>query len=134
MATSTTRPNERNQAGYEFTGGYPSGDTSQRLYDEMDYQRAVQAYIWGTTLVNSVGLNKALENLGVKIASPAIVVIDKPLSPKQIVMTGNDVSTYGLSCIDLSKTGPFTLDAPEGVLDGKLVIYIQNENRPIRTG
>jgi len=101
-----------------FTAGYPSKAASQSLYDEMDYQRAVQAYIWGTSLVNSVGVAHGLAAAGLNPAEPAMVVIDKPLSPKQIFMTGNDVSTYGLSVIDLSKTGPFVVDAPEGVLGG----------------
>jgi hypothetical protein len=101
-----------------FNNGYPSKEASTQLYDEMDYQRAVQAYIWATPLVNSVGITRGLAAVGNDPAEPAMVVIDKPLSPKQIFMTGNDVSTYGLSVIDLSKTGPFVVDAPEGVLGG----------------
>ena len=30
-----------------FEGGYPSQETVAKLYDEMDFQRAVQAYLWG---------------------------------------------------------------------------------------
>jgi hypothetical protein len=101
-----------------FIGGYPTKQASQKLYDEMDYQRAVQCYIWGTPLVNSVGNYKAITAVGCKPEAPAMVVIDKPLSPKQIFMTGNDVSTYGISIIDLGKTGTFIVDAPEGVLGG----------------
>jgi hypothetical protein len=78
----------------------------------------VQAYIWATPLVNSVGIAKGLAAVGNDLALPAMVVVDKPLSPKQIFMTGNDVSTYGFSVIDLSKTGPFVVDAPEGILGG----------------
>jgi hypothetical protein len=101
-----------------FTGGYPNADTSRQLYDEMDYQRAVQAYIWATPLVNSVGIANAFKTVGSDAGRPAMVVFDQPLSPKQIFMTGNDVSTYGNSVIDLSKTGPFVVDAPAGVLGG----------------
>src|SRR5262245_32787547 len=82
---------------FSFPAGYPSKETSAKLYDEMDYQRAVQAYIWGTPLVNSGGAWKALTAVGGNPTEPAMLVIDKPLSPKQIVTTGNDVSTYGFS-------------------------------------
>ena len=34
-----------------FENGYPSDETIDRLYDEMDFQRAVQAYIWGLPMV-----------------------------------------------------------------------------------
>jgi hypothetical protein len=101
-----------------FTGGYPDAETSAALYDELDYQRAVQAYIWGTTLVNSVAGARAFASVGATGDAPAMVVFDKPLSPKQVFMTGNDVSTYGMSVIDLDVTGPFVVDAPEGVLGG----------------
>src|SRR5215467_2891376 len=36
-----------------FESGYPSQETVQKLYDEMDFQRACQAYIWG---IPAVGL------------------------------------------------------------------------------
>jgi hypothetical protein len=36
-----------------FESGYPSKETVQKLYDEMDFQRAAQAYIWG---IPAVGL------------------------------------------------------------------------------
>lgn len=38
-----------------FESGYPSTETVQKLYDEMDFQRASQAYIWG---LPAVGLNE----------------------------------------------------------------------------
>src|SRR5262245_38279015 len=38
-----------------FESGYPSKETTQKLYDEMDFQRASQAYIWG---LPAVGLNE----------------------------------------------------------------------------
>src|SRR5262245_60815343 len=100
------------------TGGYPSKETSAKLYRELDYQRAVQAYIWATPLVNSVGIAKAFEAVSNTPAEPAMIVFDKPLSRKQVFMTGNTVSTYGNSLVDLSQTGPFVVDAPEGVLGG----------------
>ena len=36
-----------------FESGYPSNETVQKLYDELDFQRACQAYIWG---IPAVGL------------------------------------------------------------------------------
>ena len=31
----------------QFESGYPSEETVKKLYDEMDFQRASQAYLWG---------------------------------------------------------------------------------------
>ncbi|UFN51619.1 DUF1214 domain-containing protein (plasmid) [Roseomonas sp. OT10] len=63
-------------------------------------------------------LTRAFAAVGLDPAAPAMIVFDRPLSPKQIFMTGNDVSTYGMSIINLSRTGPFVIDVPEGVLGG----------------
>ena len=60
-----TESKQNADPAYKFEGGYPTHETSQRLYDELDYQRAVQAYIWATPLVNSAALAKALTGLGV---------------------------------------------------------------------
>jgi hypothetical protein len=62
LACTTARAQTADPA-YKFEGGYPTHETSQRLYDELDYQRAVQAYIWATPLVNSAALAKALTTL-----------------------------------------------------------------------
>jgi hypothetical protein len=38
-----------------FESGYPSQETVTKLYDEMDFQRACQAYLWG---IPAVGLEE----------------------------------------------------------------------------
>jgi len=35
----------------QFEMGYPSDATIKKLYNELDFQRAVQAYIWGLPMV-----------------------------------------------------------------------------------
>ena len=35
-----------------FEGGYPADETVDKLYEEMDFQRAVQAYFWAIPLVS----------------------------------------------------------------------------------
>ena len=35
----------------DFENGYPTDETVRALYDEMDFQRATQAYIWSVPLV-----------------------------------------------------------------------------------
>src|SRR5476651_7934 len=36
----------------DFELGVPTPQTATKLYDEMDFQRAVQSYLWGVTIVN----------------------------------------------------------------------------------
>ena len=35
-----------------FESGYPTDDTAQKLYDEMDFERAVQAFLWAFPAVS----------------------------------------------------------------------------------
>ena len=36
----------------EFKNGYPTEQTASTLYDEMDFQRAVQVYLWSLPFVS----------------------------------------------------------------------------------
>jgi hypothetical protein len=117
MTTTSAEP------AYEFEAGYPTRETSQRLYDELDYQRAVQAYIWAVPLINGLALKKALVAAGVADDEPSLLIFDKQLTPKQIIMTANDVSLYIWSVLDLEKTGPTVVDVPEGLLGGFIDIW-----------
>jgi hypothetical protein len=99
-------------AGDAFVGGYPTPEAAASLFDELDYQRAVQAYIWAVPLVNAVAVVKALVNAGVDPAQPSLLVFDHPLTPKQIVMTANAEVVYAFTVVDLAQTGPVVIDTP----------------------
>jgi hypothetical protein len=46
----------------ELQNGYPSKATVEKLYDEMDFQRATQAFIWALPAVGFHGLHLAHRN------------------------------------------------------------------------
>lgn len=103
---------------YPFAGGYPTPESARKLYDELDYQRAVQAYVWAVPLVNSVAMAKALTDAGVSVSAPSLLVFNRPLTPKQILMTANAEVIYAMTVVDLSQTGVLVIDVPDGVLGG----------------
>jgi hypothetical protein len=76
----------------------------------------VQAYIWGTSLVGMVALSKGLEQAGMSLASPSLVVFDKRVTGKQAILTANSEVVYGLACADLARTGPLVVETPAGLL------------------
>src|SRR5262245_52861682 len=102
---------------YKFKAGYPAKEASTQLYDEMDYQRAVQTYIWAP-LVNSVAFKKALVDSGVSPVEPSLIVFDKHVGPRQIIMTENSEVIYAFSVFDLAKTGPMVAEVPAGMPGG----------------
>jgi hypothetical protein len=36
----------------DFANGYPTHETVEKLFDELDFQRACQAYIWAIPIVS----------------------------------------------------------------------------------
>src|SRR5262249_12611693 len=59
-----------------FENGYPSKETATKLYDEMDFQRATQAYLWAFPAVSNQSIQIGLfRDMGVDLND--IVVFDK---------------------------------------------------------
>src|SRR5262245_24900029 len=71
-----------------FENGFPSKDTATRLYDEMDFQRATQAYLWAFPAVSNQSMQIGLfRDLGVNLND--IVIFDNFLDTKSLFLTGN---------------------------------------------
>jgi hypothetical protein len=45
---------------HDFVNGYPTDETVQKLYDERDFQRAVQLYLWSSPLVSNGEVRRVL--------------------------------------------------------------------------
>ena len=94
---------------HSFQTGYPTDATIRKLYDELDFQRAVQAYIWAVPMISMAQWRWSHENeLGAK--NGEIVVIE---SYKDRIggLTYNATTPYVLPFIDL-KDGPWVLEMP----------------------
>jgi hypothetical protein len=92
--------------------GYPSKATARRLYDEMDFQRATQAYLWA---MPAVGF-KALQEAQRKVfgASDGDVVLFQTLKDKAGMLTPNITTLYAFSFWDLQRNGPLVVEVPAG--------------------
>jgi hypothetical protein len=98
----------------ELQCDYPSDASVQKLYDELDFQRAVQAYIWATPLVSSEALRLAnVRDWGVDFND--VSIIDEYTTPTTKVLTGNNTTIYAGIFADLERDGPVVIDSPEGV-------------------
>lgn len=95
-------------------GGYPPEESVERLYDELDFQRACQAYIWGTPAVEMEVMTEGLEDCGLSLTT--VGIFEDFLDPKTLIATGNGQSIYALGNIDLAETGPVVIETPPNVL------------------
>jgi hypothetical protein len=97
----------------ELQNGYPTDDSITKLYDELDFQRAVQAYIWATPAVALDALRIANErDWGVDYNEVGIV--NKFTSPAVLALTGNTTTIYAASFVDLEQNGPVVIESPAG--------------------
>ena len=98
----------------ELKGGYPSNDSVDRLYDELDFQRATQAYIWATPIVGIEALR-----LGNKrdwgVDYNEVGLVDGYTTPDVGALTGNNTTIYAGIFSDLGRDGPVVIESPIGV-------------------
>ena len=110
----------------EFRGGYPSKETIDELYDEMDFQRAVQGYLWAIPLIGFAQWQEEHEN--VFGAKDGDVVYYVSFLDKLGILTSNATTPYIIGFLNLSRTGPIVIDYPAGPTAGGLLDMWQ---RPI---
>lgn len=102
-----------------FESGYPTQETTQKLYDEMDFQRACQAYIWG---IPAVGLNEwrsAHFNVFGGKSGEMLSYLD--FAEKLGILTPNYTTPYIATFIDMEKSGPFVIEVPPGLIAGMVL-------------
>ena len=100
----------------EVENGYPTKETAQKLYDEIDFQRACQAFLWALPAVGFHGLHLAqLNTFGAKDGD---IVVYKDLKDKAGMLTPNITTIYIMSFWDLDKQGPLVIEVPQGLTAG----------------
>jgi len=109
-----------------FDVGYPTPETAERLYDEMDFHRATQAYIWALPAVGFHALH--LAHLNVFGAPNGSVVLYQDLKDKAGMLTPNITTLYAMSFWDLVAQGPLVVEVPAGLTAGGVLDIWQ---RPI---
>ena len=74
--------------------GYVTDATARRLYDELDFQRATQAYLWAFPLVSAQAIKVALQR-DRGVGEYDIILYENYLDTKSIWFTGNNTTIYG---------------------------------------
>jgi hypothetical protein len=103
----------------EFVSGYPSEETVEKLYDEIGFQRACQAYLWG---IPAVGLHEwAKAHFNVFKAKSGEMLSYLDFDEKLGILTPNYTTPYIATFIDLEKSGPTVLEIPTGLMAGMVM-------------
>jgi len=103
----------------EMDSGYPSQESIATLIDELDYQRACQAYIWGLPIVGLAAWQKAQREVFNVRDGQLVSFIG--FEEKLGIMTPNFGTPY-ICCVgDLEKSGPLVYEIPKGLMAGMVM-------------
>ena len=108
---------------HDFANGYPTNKTVEKLYDERDFQRACQAYIWSLPAVSFAAWQRGITK-GLGARNGQIVAI-LSLEARRGILTANATTPYYLAFADLS-AGPLVLQIPARGVQGGITDAWQN--------
>jgi len=92
---------------HDFANGYPTDETVEKLYDERDFQRACQAFLWALPAVSFAAWQRGVTK-GLGARNGQIVVI-LSYEARRGILTANATTPYYLAFADLS-SGPLVLE------------------------
>ena len=122
---------------HDFANGYPTDATVEKLYDERDFQRACQAYLWSLPAVAFTAWQRGTNReLGAKNGQ---IVAILSYEARCGILTANATTPYYIGFADLS-SGPLVLEMPakgRAGRDQRLLAERHSGDRrpcPVRTG
>ncbi len=97
----------------EFNDGAPSQATLDKVYDNVDFTHAYEAFVNTMQGVNAAAIRKGFLDIGVK--DNEILVFSRLMDAKSLFLTANADTVYFVGVLDLSK-GPMVLETPPNAL------------------
>lgn len=105
------RVSTRRMGELTFFDGVPTGDTAQKLFDEMLYVHAIDAYLNSLPLASQYALRNGFVDAGIQDGE--IAVFSTLMDSNSIFLTPNCDTTYFWSYLDLAN-GPLVIETPQG--------------------
>ena len=96
-----------------FFDGFPDKASTEKLYDNLDFQRAVQAYLLGLPAVSQWANRKGMLEWGP--ANATVPIFETMMNAKTLELTANNNTPYTWFWVDL-RQGPLVLEVPPKVL------------------
>mgnify|MGYP000703524926 CR=1 FL=1 len=96
-----------------LTDGVPDADTTEKIYDNLDRSRALQAYLLAIPIVNQASMRETLRSFGPD--NQTDVIWETLVDSKTVELTANDNVIYNFIWLDTHK-GPLVVEVPPRVL------------------
>jgi hypothetical protein len=108
-ALSTPNKVETRIGTLEFKDGAPSVETARKVYDTLDFTRALNAYNNSFRGASAYAIAKGLRSIGA--ADNTVVIFPELMDAKSLFLTANADTVYYMAVVDLTK-GPMVIEQP----------------------
>jgi hypothetical protein len=98
----------------KFFDGLPDPETVQKVYDNLDFARGVEAFLAGIPAASVYAVCEGLSQAGVK-PNGGIGIMEDLMDARSLYLTANSTTVYVMQCMDL-KDGPVVAEIPPGIL------------------
>jgi hypothetical protein len=96
-----------------FKDGVPTAESAQKVYDTLDFTRALDVYNNSFRGASALAIAKGFETIGAKPGD--VVIFSELMDSSSLFLTANADTIYYLTVLDLSK-GPIVLEQPSHAL------------------
>jgi hypothetical protein len=93
----------------KFTDGFPDDATVQKVYDNLDFQRGVQAFLTVIPAASLSAMRKGLRGFGPD--NQTVIIFETLMDSRSLFLTPNTESVYAIGWLDL-KDGPIVVESP----------------------
>ena len=96
---------------------FPTEESIQPIFDELDRQRATQAYMDFYPALSVYAIVKSqVRDFGFKSSSDIAVAAGPGWKPSEPFLTGNNSTVYAIASLDLKVDGPTVVEIPPGMM------------------
>ena len=116
-----------------FEDGFPTEETAQKIYDQLDFQRAVESVILTTPAASLTGFRNGIREYGPD--NQTAIIWEERMDSKVQLLTPNTTVVYLFLWLDL-KDGPMVMEvaAERAGADRRLLVPLRHRLRQGRAG
>lgn len=97
----------------DFVDGVPTVDTTRRLFDNLDFSRAVEVFLQCIPAASMEAMRRGNADLGAD-ACNRVLIADALMDSDPLFLTGNTDTVYVSGFMDLAADGPVVVEIPPG--------------------
>ncbi len=96
-----------------FFDGFPDDATVQKVYDNLDFQRGVQAFLIAMPAASAHAMRTGLRTFGPD--NQTVLITESLMDSRTLLLTANTETIYSVVWLD-TKDGPLVIEVPPNVL------------------